>query len=290
VRNKTPRILQISIWLVLVVLLAASSPQASDKLQIRIWTDKDQFLVHELIIVYYELKNMSDSDLVLSLADLAEDFRIKDQRGSEYPRLIRGWCPLSDTLRADEIYQSMSEVSDPYGIEKVSAYTCYMQTLSYQARHGSWMKSNTITFEVAEPTGEEKKALSMFARAETLSFSEDPEKRGLAFSQYLNLVEKHPSSVYAPISLYTASMIYQKSVDIMRIRENVWVYTKLIEDYPQSCYFHLAFARLAEAFENLEDKTGATRLMEKLIEKHPDTKISERAEYWLEKIKDWKFE
>lgn len=29
--------------------------------------------------------------------------------------------------------------------------------------------------------------------------------------------------------------------------------------------------------------------MQELIEKHPNTKISERAEYWLEKIEKWEF-
>ena len=83
-KKRKVKILIIGMSFVLVVLLTSGFSQASDKLQVRIWADKDQFFVHEPIVVHYELKNMSDLTVFPSFAMIREDFVITDEKGRRH--------------------------------------------------------------------------------------------------------------------------------------------------------------------------------------------------------------
>jgi tetratricopeptide (TPR) repeat protein len=284
------------ILVMLVVFLPSLLSQASDKLQIRIWTDKDQFFVQEPIPVHYEIKNISDSTIRLCFTMIYEDFIIKDEQGRGYAPHIRGsYGACRDSLKPGEIHQARLDVSG-YGLKNIGEYTCYIYTQPSNVLHFPWTKSNTIKFKVIEPTGEEKEALEMFIEAGTVETVEEenqgrcPKRGEPEFLRYEALVEKYPNSVYAPLALREAIGIYFYSRDLQERRKIIPVCKRLIENYPNSLYFASAFMSLVDVYEILKDKEGAIKTMQELIEKHPNTKISERAEYWLEKIKKWEFE
>jgi hypothetical protein len=88
------------------------------------------------------------------------------------------------------------------------------------------------------------------------------------------------------MSLYTALFKAHVIKDKNKVMS---VCKKLIEDYPEFYYIDDTFYNLVGNYKVLEDKTGAMEYMNELIEKHPNTKISERAEHWLEKIEKWEF-
>jgi tetratricopeptide (TPR) repeat protein len=295
---KKVRILIVGISAVLVVLLASVFSEAVDKPQVRIWVEKDQFFVHEPILVHYEIKNTSDSTLFLDVLR-EEHFVITDKEGKRYESHLKGTDMGVDHLRPGETRRGLVNISGLYGVVRISEYSCYLDVAPpgqiYPPQYER-TKSNTIKIKVIEPEGEEKKALDMFLEAERLKYSRDKERGGrdlkkaeLGFLKYQEVVDKYPNSVYAPLALSSAWGTYRYSQNLEDTKKNIPVYKRLIESYPNSHYVASAFCGLVETYENFKDKSGAIQSMKELIKKHPNTQISERAEYWLEKIEKWEF-
>jgi TolA-binding protein len=262
-----------------------SAASGTDLIQMRIWTEKNEFILREPIIVNYEVRNITGRTVFLNFLALSMYFDIKDQEGRGYAnKLIFSFgFAYPDSLKPSESYDSSENITDRYGIVFPGEYTCLLKNPSPEA------KSNVITIKIRNPKGEDKKALDLFLDAKKLDEckDKDPKKWEQAFYKYLELAERYPKSVYAPVSLYTAlfraHVIKDKNVVIS-------VCKKLIEDYPEFYYIDDTFYNLVGNYKSLENKAGAMEYMEELIKEHPDTKISERAEYWLEKIEKWEFE
>jgi outer membrane protein assembly factor BamD (BamD/ComL family) len=147
--------------------------------------------------------------------------------------------------------------------------------------------SDTARFRVIQPQGREKEALDRLREIATL---ERPDTEDSAFLEYQELADRYPKSVYAPKALDAAAGVYFYSQNLEQRRRVIPVCMRLIEEYPDSYYFILAFTKLVHTYEILKDKEGAIKTMQELIKKHPESKISERAEYWLERIEKWEFE
>ena len=288
------RRLKVGILVTLVVFVPFLVSQASDKLQIKIWTDKNEYLTREPIYVHYEVKNITDSTIALNFEALKEYFVIKDQDDRIFSnRLTSFYAVLNpNSLKANTSYYASEEISDRYGMLELGEYSCYIQMPPGPFSPSAETKSNVIKIKVIASKGEEKKALELFLEAEKLKWTPDktPEKRALGFSKYLELVAKFPTSVYAPKALRSAWGVYIYSKDLAERRKIIPVCRKLIESYPNSYYFILAFTEIVDTYKILKHKEGAIKTMQELIEKHPKTKISERAESWLEKIEKWEFE
>jgi len=274
-------------------IFVASICYASDRLEIKIWTDKSEYLIREPVFVHYEVKNITDSTIALNFRGLKEYFVIKDKDDRTFRnRLTSFYAVLNpNSLKPNASYHDREEISARYGMMELGEYSCYIQLPPGPFSPSAETKSNLIKIKVNVPKGEEKKALDLFLEAETLKWSpdKDPEKRALSFFKYLELVDKFPTSVYAPKALRSAWGVYIYSKDLKERRKIIPVCKKLIESYPNSYYFVLAFTEIVDTYKILKDKAGAIKTMQELIKKHPDTKISERAEYWLEKIEKWEF-
>lgn len=298
-KNKTVRIrLVISLAVISGVLLTAVFSEAVDKPEVRIWVNKNQFFVYEPTLVHYEIKNVSDSTLLLALLR-EEHFVITDNEGKTYQSHLKGTSMGVDHLKPGESRYGGVDICRRYGVASIGEYSCHLDLAPpaqiYPAPYER-TKSNTIKIEVIEPEGDEKKALDIFREAEKLKYSRDRmhggrdlKKADLSFLKYQQLVNKYPTSVYAALSLDCALGVYEFSANLEERRKIIPVCTKLIENYPNSLYFASAFSSLADVYQVVKDKEGAIKIMHELIEKHPDTGISERAEYWLEKIEKWEF-
>jgi hypothetical protein len=263
--------------------------KSAGEINIKIWIDKVLYLSREPIFVNYEIKNVSDSFLLLCFSEIQEHFVIKDQDGRFHGPLTRGEYVHGDTLHPDQSHTAWLDITFSYRVTEPGEYECRIQMPSGGFFPYTGAKSNTVTIKIKNPTGNEKKALDLYLEAQKLHWckDKDPKKWEQAFYKYLGLAEKYPNSVYAPISLYNAlfkaHVIEDKNVAIR-------VCKKLIEDYPGFHYIDDVFYNLAGVYKVLEDKAGAMEYMEQLMRDYPDTKISERAEFWLEKIEKWEFE
>jgi tetratricopeptide (TPR) repeat protein len=271
----------------------ASWCYASDHLEIKIWTDKNEYLIKEPIFVNYEVKNTTDSTVALNFRGLKEYFVIKDQDNRTFGnRLTSFYAVLNpNSLKPNASYSDREEISDRYGMTEPGEYSCYIQLPPATFSPSPETKSNLIKIKVKAPEGKEKQALNLFLEAEKLKWTpdKDSEKRALGFSKYLELVDKFSTSVYAPKALRSAWGVYIYSKDSEERRKIIPVCKKLIENYPDSYYFILAFTEIVDTYKILKDKEGAIKTIKELIEKHPNTKISERAEYWLKQIEKWEF-
>ena len=252
--------------------------------KVKISSDKMEYLTREPISVNYEVKNITDSAICLGFNEVKDAFKIKDQLGQGYSNImISNYFICPDTLEANEAFTGSEGIDSRYRINKAGEYTCFLDFYG--------CKSNILKIIVKDPSGDEKKALELLKEAEKLSWckDKDPEKRELGFSRYQELADKYPKSIYAPQSLSSAILVYFYSPNIEKRRKAIPVCRRLIESYPNSLYFNSAFMSLVDVYEILKDKEGAIKIMNELIEKHPDTKISEEAERRLKRIKEWKF-
>ncbi len=194
-----------------------------------------------------------------------------------------------------ETHRTTLDVHALYDVENLGEYNCFITVDTYYgALNSQRIKSNTIKFKVIEPTGEEAEALNMLLEAQKLARVDTnlgyphPGKEGLAVQMCQELADKYPNSVYAPMGLLTAVEIRARWYE--QRKRVIPMCVRLIERYPDYYYWSKGFSYLVEAYESLRDKEGAINTLNDLIEKHPNTKISERAEYWLEKIEKWEFE
>lgn len=276
-------------FFVLALGLGFSACRASDEMKIKIWVDKSSYLIREPIFVNYSIENVTDSLLLLGFYEIREDFVIKDQTGRFFGPSTRGMYGGGDSLPPHETHAGWIDITSSYGVRKAGEYSCCLQMPSGGFFPYTGTKSNIIEVIVKEPKGGEKKALDIYLEAQELHWckDKDPKKWEQAFDKYLQLAERYPKSVYAPMSLYTAlfkaHVIKDKNVVIS-------VCKKLIEGYREFYYTDDTFYNLVGKYKVLEDKAGATEYMKELLKEHPDTKISERAEYWLEKIEKWEFD
>jgi hypothetical protein len=284
-------------FFILGLSLGFSACGASDGLQIRVWTDKDQFLVYEPIPVMVEIKNISDSALFLNLGEVAEHLVIKDELDKGYGTRLKGSSIGGDRLGPDEIRHASLDICGQYGVRTPGEYSCHINLppdpYFYPPRYG-WTESNTITIKVVEPKGTEKEALNLFQEAEQLRHARseaggpDLAKKELGFLKYQELVDKYPETFYAPKALRIAIGAYVHSRE--HRRRVIPVCVRLIEQYPNSYYWGSGFSHLIGTYEVLKDKAGAIKTMQELIKKHPDTKIAQRASEQLEKIEKWEFD
>lgn len=278
-----------TLMLFIAVLCLGFSPcEASDGLQVRVWTDKSNFLAHEPIVVRFKVTNNWDRKHCINLIKMSEDFIIEDNQGRVYVSHLRGMNMGRDLLEPGGTRHSSVEVSGLYKVVNVGEYTCYCQSVGCPAVLNSpSVTSDTARFRVIQPQGREKEALDRLMEIATL---ERPDPEDSVFLEYQGLADRYPKSVYAPKALDAAAGVYFYSQNLEQRRRVIPVCMRLIEEYPDSYYFILAFTMLVHTYEILKDKEGAIKTIHKLIKKHPNTRISAEAERRLKQVEEWGFE
>jgi len=264
-------------------------PSAQD-VEVEIWFGKQEYLVKEIVMLHGSLKNNRDTTIYFWADDLYS-LTIKDKTGEVYPKKMftKGWSPgPTHSLKPGEIRQFYEDVLFTHTIYEglpVGTYFCFMTLHQYL---GGKITSDTVQFVVKEPTGFEKDAQRLFIEAQKLSWSTG--KSDQAFVAYQQLVKKYPNSVYVPGAVYGAAVCYLYSDSSEKKKKSVAMYVNLIEDFPGFLSVGRYFLPIYSIYLSMKDKAGAIKTMKDLIERHPKTKISEEAEYWLEKIEKWEFE
>lgn len=283
------------------ILIIVSQPafSGSQLTQVRISASKAAYLEQEPIILRYTVKNISDRTIKLTFLDLPYHFKINDQNGLTYPARfsIELGFVNTDSLIPGQEYKDSVGITDLYGVVSSGEYSCYFelpQGLKEYVSPGG--KSNVIKIMVKEPEGDEKKALDMLLEADKLTFSRDEQRGGrdlkraeLGFLKYQELADKYPKSVYAPLALASARGVYRYSNNLEERKKMIPVSKRLIEEYPNSIYFMSAFTSLVEVYEVSKDKAGAVNALNELIQKHPNSKISQEARRRLGQVEAWKF-
>jgi hypothetical protein len=271
---------------VITLLVNLCSNQEANGLcpfEITISSDKAEYFVLEPVFVRYQIKNTSDTAACLVLDRAKESFDIKDQEGRGYHNTELGECLFCpDTLQPNQVIDGWEDIRERYRVDHAGSYVCFNNFCG--------CSSNVLNIQVVQPTGEERKALSLFEGACRLYWScgdKESEKSQEAFYRCLETAGRFPRSVYAPVALRLALARGYAIRDKLVV---IGVAEKLIEEYPASPYLDVGFLYLIDNYKLSHDKAGATEYMKELIQRYPDTEISDRAEYWLQKIQEWQFE
>jgi hypothetical protein len=268
---------------------------ATENVIVELWTKKDTFLTHEPIFVYFEIKNEGDSTVYFNSVKTTEHLVITDTQGRGYATRLKGSNLGVDALSPGQDQKFFVDVCSRYGVQEVGVYSCHLQTRLLSVLNPTLLKSNAVKFKVVEPTGEDEKALSLFLEAEKLKWARseaggpDFSKKEPAFLKYQELVDRYPKSVYAPKALNAAVGVYFYSRNLEQRRRVIPVCIRLIEEYPDSYCFQLAFTELLHTYKMLKDKEGAKKAMQDLIDKHPNTNISQEAKRRLKMVEAWEF-
>jgi hypothetical protein len=281
-------------WLSLLALIGPvllhDNAYTSDQLQIKIWSEKQQFLVREPIFINYQIKNTSDSVITLAFEEIIQNFCVEGLNGERHGFVVVDFF-YSDTLKPNQSHydpeKSYVDVVGLYGVDDDSIFYYfpegdYSLYVKMPEDFPFWgVKSNVLKIEVKAPEGEEREAMQIYIEARKAH--KDGE---LALNRYLELVNTYPRSVYAASSL-RAALNYASTIEDRG--QITLACKKLIEDYPDSRYMGTAFLYLVENYRVLEDRAGVIEYLRQLIKGYPNTRVSERAEYWLEKTKKWEF-
>jgi tetratricopeptide (TPR) repeat protein len=270
--------------------LAQEGQTSAQNIRLEIRFGKAKYLVREPVILHGSLTNYADTAISFWGDDLTS-LTICDTTGKPYPKKIftHGWSPEpTHRLEPGQTYEFDGDILFEYTINEgfpVGTYQCVMVLPEYLEEGKT---SDTAQFRVEDPTGLEKEAQRLFIEAQRHSWGQ--RDCNSAFRAYQQLIETFPTSVYVPGSLYDAALCYKYSPLREEKEKSIKIYLRLIEEYPDYISLTRYFGAIGIIYGNLKDKAGALKTMEDLIDRHPDTKISEKAQYWLEKIEKWEFE
>jgi tetratricopeptide (TPR) repeat protein len=278
-------------WVFVCVTIsqAQEARSSAQDIELKIWFDKEEYLVKEPVVLHGSLKNNRDTTIYFWADDLYS-LTLKDTTGKLYPRKVytKGWGPKpTHSLKPGEVYRFDGDILFTYTMYEglpVGTYFCVMTLRQYL---GEGITSDTVRFVVKEPTGYEKSAQKLFIDAERLSWGQ--KKSDQAFVMYQQLIDRYPTSVYVPGALYEAALCYLYSDSKEKKLKSVAIYRKLVENYPDFLSLDHYFGSIYVIYLTMKDKEGAIKTMKELIEKHPDTKISEEAEKRLKQIEKWEF-
>jgi len=273
-----------------LAVLYFNAEAEDDCLRVKIWTDRTEYIPHEPILIKYELHNARNDNMLTNFWYLKEHFRIIDDKDRGYNNTMWGEYILGDTLHASEIVTDSEYVQSRYQTYNIAIYECSMVIPGEVVVPGCpyTMKSNSITFSVKEPEGENRQALALYLRADSLGRMTELEKsvrRRNEFEAYLDAAAKYPNTIYAPMALYMALLMESVPQDKTEL---ISIGKRLIEDYPNTPYGAWACPYLVKAYRQTAGIEAAVEYFEYLRGKYPDSVIARRAEYWLGKIKEGK--
>ncbi len=275
----------------ILIILNLQCTSSNNCLEVRIWADQEQYYPLEQIVIHYEIMNISYDSMATTFYAFDQYFDICDDSGNKRPNTL--WLSYifgGDTIAPGTSYVDFEEVGDRYNVNFPGIYTCFME-IPKDAVYPECLdnvKSNELVITIIDPTGMEKEAYLLFRHADSLhwegvSQEEKKKSRRKSYHLYLELAAKYPESVYAPKALYSAIVMSNAAESRLSL---IGACQTLIENYPHSPDLKWAFFHLIENYGTLKDKTGAVEYMEYLLDKFPDNPIiSERAEFWLKKLK-----
>ena len=109
------------------------------------------------------------------------------------------------------------------------------------------------------------------------------QKYDLALSEFKELYEKYPKSIYTDKTLYYLGLISQ----IKKDDANALIYyDKLIEEYPEASYIRSAYVKKADILVALGKKDDGIKTYKIILEKYPMTPEASMVKEKLEEMKN----
>lgn len=236
---------------------------------------KDKYLVGEPIWVdLYVTNNGKEEATIRPLDTWWWEFKVhlvnsKGDTAKYSGYLVEGTPRPGPSIRPEETYYHCFNLSEDFGtwideyrppllkILKPGSYTLQVSQKG--------IVSNKIEFKVESPTGDEKKAYSLYLEAA---------RYHLNIQKADELLHKYPRSVYADLACYEMGVSYGMDNDVQTYLKYA---KKLISDYPNSGFIQRVL------WDTVKNKTQTQQKNElaEIIKNHPDTRAARFAEKLL---------
>lgn len=263
----------------------------------KIWTEKDHYFTYEPIWVNYRIVNRGETGPSIGQGRYYWIFNITDSKGVKYRPIIHN-SNVSQQMKPGQVHCNEIDISGSYShpdsIMKCKIFAYDFMPGQYKIQ-GYWRQngydtlfSNSIKVTVAEPEGDEKKAMKLFKKGYYLFHCG---KRELQEEVLLELVHKYQKSYYTVHALYLISLIHNRDTDIKGMDKMLFSMKKIIEEYPnsQKFYRHVALSEIKDYYRKKGDIHGAKEYMLKLQQIVKDREIKDRIEKTIQEIDQGKF-
>lgn len=262
-----------------VILVTVGKIHANNQVTFRIET-KSQYLVGEPVWVdLYVTNNGKEVATIRPLDTWWWEFKVhlvnsKGDTAKYSGYLVEGRPRPGPSITPKETYYHCFNLSEDFGtwidghrppllkILKPESYTLHVSQMG--------IVSNKIEFKVESPTGNEKKAYSLYLEAA---------RYHLNVQKADELLHKYPRSLYADLTCYEIGVTYGMDNEGQTYLKYA---KKLISDYPNSGFIQRVL------WDTIKDKTVTQQKneLEEIIKNHPDT----RAAKFAKKLLKEKFE
>jgi len=252
-------------------------------LELELKSFKHQYLLREPIWVKLKVTNIGEEAGSFYFTSV-DGLKIEDSKGDEYPcRIHIDRLPIA--INPGEVLQKEFNLLMYYGLpenkykihwhlppEKYSIRYEINQTVRSETYRVE-ARSETYTFRIIEPKGDDLKAMNLLKEAYDLQVL----KKDESYKDKLKeLLREYPDSRYYVYALLMSADSLDDWYD-------------LIQRFPDSREAVRAVRSIALTFEKEKDKKGYTEAMNELIEKYPNTDIAREAQKQLENIKEEDF-
>jgi len=209
---------------------------------------------------------------------------IKDSTGMVYPcNTAIDRVPI--TIKPGQTLEKEDNLLGYYGVPenkfKIHRYLPSGQYIIYYElnqtvwsdKYKVYAKSQSDTFEVLEPNGDELKAMNILKESYDLQIQKKDKE---SLEKLKELIRKYPNSSYYVYALLRSSGSLEDWYD-------------LIQRFPESREAIQAIGSIALTYEYKKDKRGFIDTMNGLVKKYPNTDIAKEAENCLTQMSDRDF-
>lgn len=272
------RSIVLGIVCVAFLLIAQLYGNESSSIEIRVSSFNKSYTPHEQVIIEFSLKNNTNVvQLIPPIGSLSEKFLILNDSGEPVHQQMYSTYVGYDSLMPNEVMELKADVSLPFNLTKPGKYICQLHIYGYN--------SNQIELNITEPTGIARKAWELFKKAQLLDYGpsgQNNENYITAYSTYLDVVEKYPETIYAPLSLRRAFFIY-KLADRKTVQDKAKDY---IEAGVNGELLELCLEAIVATSIKMNEREGGVEYLQKLINKHNGSIIGQRALFWQSKLQN----
>ncbi len=254
--------------------------------QVFIEMGKKDFLVRQPVWINIRIVNEDEEGPRLLNCPLSRFFVIQDKTGNRfYPETESGAVSDYQRLPEGEKRDRVNILSSYFRIGARSPHLnpgFYRVWFEWNEPGREPLLSDTLTFNVIHPEGEDKKAFGLLQKGDNQYRLKNIEESD-AF--YQRLVEKYPHSVYAApaLELLLRNHINRFGAEDRRVRERT--VKKLFEEYPDADFnMDRALYELEEVYRGRKDVASLKRYLEKLLPESSGTVLYEKTEQMLMRL------
>jgi hypothetical protein len=243
------------------------------KLEAKLILYKNQYLLREPIWVKVQVTNVGSEPGRFSYINI-DGLKIQDSNGTPYP--CRLFIDRAPTTIKPGTFDKQFNILNWYGVkEDTFQVRFYLAPQKYQIYYdvGYGVRSESDSFSVLEPKGDEIKAMNLLKESYDL---QTQRKDNESLGKVKELVQEYPNSHYYVYALLLSAGGLED-----------WY--NLIQRFPESREAIQAIGSIALTYENRKDKHGFEDAMNNLIQKYPNTDIAKEAKDRLNRMNDKDF-